>query len=291
VSAHRGPRGEIADIARQARSLLDVVRESRWPGFEPPPVPSAAKPGAAPRLPAPSRPPAPRAAVTAVRQRPPAAASASLAPALSAPPATQLPDEPGPWGSLEQIAEAVGCCTKCPLHATRTHTVPGEGAPKARLMFVGEAPGADEDRLGRPFVGAAGQLLTQMIGAMGLEREEVFIANVLKCRPPGNRDPLEHEVAACLPFLRAQIGLIRPQVICSLGRHATHALLARKDSLGSLRGRFSEYHGTPLLPTFHPSYLLRTPADKALAWKDLQQIMARLDLPLPSRHSKGQGGP
>jgi DNA polymerase len=168
---------------------------------------------------------------------------------------------------------------------------PREGAAQARLLFVGEAPGADEDRLGRPFVGAAGRLLTQMIGAMGLQREEVFIANVLKCRPPGNRDPLEVEVAACLPYLRAQIGLVRPQVICSLGRHAAHALLGGKESLGSLRGRFFDYRGTPLLPTFHPSYLLRTPADKALAWKDLRQIMARLDLPVPPRRPAGQDEP
>jgi DNA polymerase len=151
-------------------------------------------------------------------------------------------------------------------------------------MFVGEAPGADEDRLGRPFVGAAGQLLDKMISAMGLERGQVFIANTLKCRPPGNRDPLENEVAACLPFLRAQIALIRPEVICSLGRHATHALLERKEPLGRLRGTFFEYRGTPLLATFHPSYLLRTPADKTAAWKDLRLIMHRLGLAVPGRH-------
>jgi DNA polymerase len=181
----------------------------------------------------------------------------------------------------------VSTCTKCPLHATRTHTVPGEGDVKARLMFIGEAPGADEDRLGRPFVGAAGQLLDKMIGAMGLARDRVFIANLLKCRPPGNRDPLEHEVAACIPYLRAQLALVRPEVICSLGRHATHALLERKDPLGKLRGRFFEYRGTPLLPTFHPSYLLRTQTekiDKAAAWKDLQQIMQLLGLPPPEQH-------
>jgi DNA polymerase len=155
---------------------------------------------------------------------------------------------------------------------------------QARLMFVGEAPGADEDRLGRPFVGAAGQLLDKMIVAMGLAREKVFIANILKCRPPGNRDPLEHEVAACLPYLLAQISLIGPEVICSLGRHASHALLERKDSLGKLRGRFFDYRGTPLLPTFHPSYLLRTPADKGAAWKDLQLIMARLKPSQPEQH-------
>jgi uracil-DNA glycosylase len=290
LSAERGARGEIADIARQARCLLERVRESRWPGFESPPAQSA--PMTPPRLATPAR-PSSRAAANAGRQRPaPAAPTPAHQTAITvASSAAQLRDEPNPWGSLEQIAQAVSGCTMCPLHATRTHTVPGEGDANARLLFVGEAPGADEDRLGRPFVGAAGRLLTQMIGAMGLRREEVFIANVLKCRPPGNRDPLEEEVAACLPYLRAQISLIRPQVICSLGRHAAHALLGGKESLGRLRGRFFDYRGTPLLPTFHPSYLLRTPADKALAWKDLQLIMARLDLPLPSRRPAGQDEP
>ena len=189
--------------------------------------------------------------------------------------------EPCPWDSLDQVAQAVAACTKCALHATRTRTVPGEGAARARLMFVGEAPGADEDRLGRPFVGAAGQLLDKMIVAMGFAREEVFIANTLKCRPPGNRDPQEEELAACLPYLRAQIALIRPEAICSLGRHATHALLERTDALGALRGRFFDYRGTPLLPTYHPSYLLRTPGDKNAAWLDLKKIMQRLGTSRP----------
>jgi DNA polymerase len=129
-----------------------------------------------------------------------------------------------------------------------------------------------------------------MIGAMGLARQEVFIANVLKCRPPGNRDPQEHEVAACLPYLRAQIALIRPEAICTLGRHATHALLGRTDPLGKLRGRFSRYHGTPLMPTYHPSYLLRTPSDRTPAWQDLQQIMSLLGLPLPKQHAAKERG-
>jgi len=260
VTALRGPQSEIADIARQARELLGLVRESRWPGFEP------AAPRSAPR------PPEVPVRKTAGPTRPTAA------------PTPALREEPCPWSSLEEITLAVSTCTKCPLHATRTQTVPGEGSATARLLFVGEAPGAEEDRLGRPFVGAAGQLLDKMIGAMGLARDRVFIANVLKCRPPGNRDPLEHEVAACIPYLRGQIALIKPEVICSLGRHASHALLERKDSLGKLRGRFFEYRGTPLMPTFHPSYLLRTPADKNSAWKDLQQVMKRLGLPLPEQH-------
>jgi DNA polymerase len=149
-------------------------------------------------------------------------------------------------------------------------------------MFVGEAPGADEDAQGRPFVGKAGQLLDKMIGAMGLARSEVFIANVLKCRPPGNRDPQPQEVAACLPFLHAQVALVRPEIICSLGKHSAHALLGSKEAISRLRGRFFAYRGVPLLPTFHPSYLLRSPEEKMTAWKDLQLVMRRLGLPAPA---------
>ena len=272
MSTPRGPQGQAAEIARQARALLGQVRESRWPGFEPP-VTAASPPAAAPVPPARAT---PRTAPVPARQR---AAPGPVRPPVSTPPPRE---EPNPWISLEQVAQAVSSCAKCLLHATRTRTVPGEGDPKARLMFVGEAPGADEDRLGRPFVGAAGKLLDSMIRAMGLAREEVFIANVLKCRPPGNRDPLDHEIAACLPYLRAQIELIRPEIICTLGRHASHALLGRTDSLSRLRGRFFDFSGTPLMPTYHPSYLLRTPADKKQAWADLQQIMQRLGLPLQS---------
>ncbi len=277
MSTPRGPQSQAADIARQARALLGQVRESRWPGFEPPAPRSAPAPAAASRKPAPpSRPSAPPGRTI------PRPATASSAP---------VRDEATPWASLEQIAQAVSTCTKCPLHTTRTHTVPGEGAAKARLMFIGEAPGADEDRLGRPFVGAAGQLLDKMIRAMGFGREQVFIANILKCRPPGNRDPQEHEVAACSPYLRAQIALIGPAAICSLGRHASNALLERNGSLGALRGRFFEYRGIPLMPTFHPSYLLRTPADKGAAWRDLQQVMRLLGLPLPAHSPSEENNP
>lgn len=279
MSVQREPRGQLADIARQARELLGQVRDSRWPGFEPP--------AAASRLPRQQG----RSTPAPARQRPaPSATASAPIPVTVAAAANVSPREPSPWKTLEEVAEAVGACTKCPLHATRTRTVPGEGAPQARLMFVGEAPGADEDRLGRPFVGAAGKLLEDMIRAMGLAREGVFIANVLKCRPPANRDPQEQEVAACIPYLRAQIDLIRPEVICTLGRHATHALLGRTDPLGKLRGRFFEYRGTPLMPTYHPSYLLRTPADKKPAWNDLQQIMSLLGLPLPEQHATKERG-
>jgi DNA polymerase len=183
----------------------------------------------------------------------------------------------------------VAACTRCALAATRTTTVPGEGAPRARLLFIGEGPGADEDRLGRPFVGRAGQLLTRMIEAMGLSRDEVFIANVVKCRPPGNRVPLPEESAACMPYLARQIALIRPEVVCALGATAAQALLATKEPIGRLRGRFHEFGGLALMPTFHPSYLLRNERDKGVAWEDLKQILARLGLPVPAAGAQPRG--
>jgi len=266
VSTLRGPQDQAADIARQARELLSQVRESRWPGFEPPAAAATTlKPAAPPRPPGPAR------------QR--ISLRSAVPPASATPPR----EEPHPWSSLEQIAQAVSTCTLCPLCATRTRTVPGEGNPKPRLLFIGEAPGADEDRLGRPFVGAAGKKLDDMIRAMGLARDQVFIANVLKCRPPGNRAPLPPEVASCAPYLRAQIELLGPQIICTLGNPATQALLGVTESISRLRGRFASYRGTPVMPTFHPSYLLRSPADRKLSWQDLQQIMQRLGLPLRSQ--------
>lgn len=170
------------------------------------------------------------------------------------------------WTELET---AVRTCTKCQLHATRTQTVFGVGDRHARWMFVGEAPGADEDRKGEPFVGRAGQLLNAMLFATGLKREEVYIANVIKCRPPGNRDPQPEEVAQCEPYLLRQIDLIRPALIVALGRHAAHSLLKTEAPLARLRGQRLSYHGTPLIVTYHPAYLLRNPADKRKAWDDL----------------------
>jgi len=173
---------------------------------------------------------------------------------------------PAEWTTLEQ---AVRACTKCALHTTRTQTVFGVGSRSARWMFIGEAPGADEDRQGEPFVGRAGQLLNAMLFAIGLKREEVFIANVLKCRPPGNRDPQPEEVAQCEPYLIRQIELIQPRLIVALGRHAAHSLLKTEMPLSKLRGQRLSYHGTPLIVTYHPAYLLRTPTDKRKVWEDL----------------------
>jgi uracil-DNA glycosylase family 4 len=170
------------------------------------------------------------------------------------------------WTELEA---AVRACTKCSLHATRTQTVFGVGYRSAKWMFIGEAPGADEDRVGEPFVGRAGQLLNAMLFAIGLKREEVYIANLIKCRPPGNRDPQPEEVVQCEPYLMRQIELIKPRLIVALGRHAAHSLLKTEIPLGKLRGQRLSYHGTPLIVTYHPAYLLRNPVDKRKAWVDL----------------------
>jgi len=173
---------------------------------------------------------------------------------------------PTDWLALE---DAVRECKKCGLHATRKQTVFGVGNRSAQWMFVGEAPGADEDAKGEPFVGRAGQLLNAMLFAIGLQREEVYIANLLKCRPPGNRDPQPGEVEQCEPYLLRQIALIRPRLIVALGRHAAHSLLKTELPLARLRGQRLDYHGTPLIVTYHPAYLLRSPTDKRKAWEDL----------------------
>ncbi len=172
------------------------------------------------------------------------------------------------WQGLEA---AVRACTRCELHKTRTQTVFGVGDRHAAWMFVGEAPGADEDAQGEPFVGRAGRLLNLMLQAIGLAREAVYICNVLKCRPPGNRDPRPEEVERCEPYLLRQIELVRPRLIVALGRHAAHSLLKTELPLSRLRGQRLSYHGTPLVVTYHPAYLLRNPADKRKAWEDLKR--------------------
>ena len=187
---------------------------------------------------------------------------------------------------LRAVAEQVAGCRACGLCEGRQRTVPGEGSSSAQLVCVGEGPGAAEDRQGRPFVGPAGQLLDRILqSGMGLRREEVFIANVVKCRPPGNRDPLPEEVAACTPYLREQLGAIRPKVVLALGRHAAHHLLGGDAPLSRLRGRIHPLPGlepTGVVVTYHPAYLLRNPSAKADTWKDVQLAMGALGLPLPS---------
>lgn len=177
---------------------------------------------------------------------------------------------------LAGLAQFLEGCTRCRLSEQRQRVVVGEGAADARVMFVGEGPGAEEDRTGRPFVGQAGKLLDRMILAMGFERGQTYIANVVKCRPPGNRDPKDDEIAACSAFLDRQVEFIRPEVIVALGRFAANRLTGTEKPLGALRGRWSHYKGVPLLATYHPAYLLRTPADKRKVWDDLKLVIAKL---------------
>jgi len=177
---------------------------------------------------------------------------------------------------LESLKKEVSDCTGCDLYMTRRNSVFGSGDSKARLMFIGEAPGEEEDRQGLPFVGRAGQLLTKIIEAMGLERKDVYIANVLKCRPPNNRMPLPSEILACEENLKKQIEIIKPKVICALGKFASQTLLRTESSITALRGSFKDYFGTKVMPTYHPAYLLRNPQDKRLVWEDMKKVLREL---------------
>ena len=186
--------------------------------------------------------------------------------------------------------EEIDGCTGCKLSGGRANIVFGEGDPSARLMFIGEAPGAEEDKQGRPFVGRAGKLLTSLIEKLGLKRDEVFIANIIKCRPEANRDPEEDEVSACLPYLKKQIEIIQPGAIIALGRVSAQTLLQTMVQISKLRGNFSSFEGIPLMPTFHPSYLLRNPKDKKLTWEDALQVLDLLGIkaPAPQAQDKTQ---
>jgi len=179
--------------------------------------------------------------------------------------------------TFEQIHAEIGDCTRCPLHLERTHVVHTEGNRKARLMFVGEAPGADEDIQARPFVGRAGQLLTKIIEAIGLKREEVLIGNVNRCRPPQNRAPTTEEATTCKPYLLREIAIVQPKVIVVLGNTAMKNLLDTREGITRLRGRFQDYKGIKVMPTFHPAYLLRDPSKKRETWEDLKQVRDYLD--------------
>jgi len=178
--------------------------------------------------------------------------------------------------TLEEVRNRLGDCQRCPLSKTRKSLVFGVGNPAARLVLVGEAPGREEDERGEPFVGEAGRLLDRILFAMGLERNEVYICNVLKCRPPNNRDPEPEEVATCEPFLVQQLEAIRPEMIVALGRFAIQTLLQTKLPISKLRGSWHEYRGIPLMPTYHPAYLLRNPHGKREVWADMRQVMQRL---------------
>ncbi len=197
---------------------------------------------------------------------------------IEAPPASAASDALRSLTTLDAVAELIAGCVKCELSRTRNRTVPGEGNPEARLMFVGEGPGATEDETGRPFVGQAGELLNKILGSIGIERQAVFIANIVKCRPPQNRKPLPDESAACIPYLHRQIALVRPKVLVALGGTAAESLLGVKKTLGDLRNKVHRYHGIPLVVTYHPAALLRNPNWKKPTWDDVRIARQLLDL-------------
>lgn len=220
---------------------------------------------------------------------PPASPPAAPPPvAKPAPPPAAKPASPAAPDErrtrLSLIAEEVRSCTACVLHEQRNHTVFSRGNPFAELCFIGEGPGADEDRLGEPFVGAAGQLLDRMIAAMGYHRDEVYICNIVKCRPPNNRKPEPAEMKSCMPFLVQQLGLVQPKVIVALGATAVQGLIGTSEGITRMRGKWKLYKGSvPIMPTFHPAYLLRSPAAKRDVWNDLQEVMKHLGKTPPAR--------
>jgi DNA polymerase len=212
-----------------------------------------------------------------VEASPRSASPAAPTPTMDEPAAPAPTEKPRTGGrGLELLRDEIGDCQRCKLAPSRKNLVYGVGNPDAELVFVGEAPGADEDAQGEPFVGKAGQLLTKMIEAMGYRREDVYICNVLKCRPPGNRNPEPDEVASCEPFLKRQLAALRPRMIVALGKFAAQCLLRDDTPITRLRGGFRSYEGIPLMPTLHPAYLLRDPSKKKLAWEDLKAVNAAL---------------
>jgi len=217
----------------------------------------------------------------APRARVPAQATSS--PARAAPESAPAAAPGGAKGTLRllELAEEIKACQKCGLHAARRQTVFARGNPEAELCFVGEGPGADEDAQGFPFVGKAGQLLDRMIAAMGYQREEVYVCNIVKCRPPDNRKPEPSEMAACTPYLREQLELVAPKVIVALGATAVEGLIGMSGGITRLRGQWKLYRTIPVMPTFHPAYLLRNPAAKRDVWADLQAVLKQLGRPLP----------
>ncbi len=273
---------------RQLAMLREMGVQQFWPvspepvAVAPRPEPAADSPPDVKRSPAPVSPEGSPPAVVPVRpsvsvpvaSRP---APRALPPATVSAEAVVLGPRPSGVEAMDwpALREAVSTCQACGLCKTRQQTVFGVGHPQAQWMLVGEAPGQEEDRQGEPFVGKAGQLLDRMLVSVGLTRDEappeqqVFIANVIKCRPPGNRNPLPEEVAQCEPFLMRQVALVKPRLILAMGRFAVQSLLKSSEAIGKLRGRVHDYHGVPLVVTYHPAYLLRNPMDKALAWDDL----------------------
>ncbi|MGH7778634.1 MAG: uracil-DNA glycosylase [Candidatus Binataceae bacterium] len=257
------------DRATIVATLHDYIAQLREEGMDGLP--------ASERAPAPAR-PAPRSAS--------AQATALLRSAQTAPSAEASSKYPGleKTESLESLREFIGDCRRCKLWGLRKNLVFGAGSPNAELMFIGEGPGAEEDARGEPFVGRAGQLLTDIIErGMGMSRAEVYICNVIKCRPPGNRNPEPDEVASCEPFMMRQIELVKPRVIVGLGTFAVQALLKLKTPISKLRGNWHDVRGVRMMPTFHPAYLLRNPGEKRLVWQDVQQVLKELGRPIPGR--------
>ena len=273
--------GEQPDDWRTALQDAGVVVDTPVPGSRavPPPAETvrATPPAPIPRMAFPPEPISPAGAEAANEM---AARKEIVAPrgiVIASEEAELIPGVIGKLESLEEIAKAVKDCTRCSLYQTATNPVSGEGNPHAELVCVGEAPGAKEDETGRPFIGQAGQLLTKILAAIDLPREQVFICNVLKHRPPGNRNPLPEEVAACSPYLIRQLELIKPKVIVAFGTFAAQTLLNTKTPLGQLRGLVHQYHGIPLVVTYHPAALLRNPAWKRPTWEDVKLARRILD--------------
>ncbi len=285
------------NLARLARTLgaqlrADLLLGGRWLPIQAISLQTRA-PAASPRN-------TKRAAAPPLLKQPPRTIAPT--PSSAPPQETSMPQPPTASPVLEakrqklgEIAARVAQCTKCELSQTRTNTVPGQGNPDARLVFVGEGPGQSEDEQGLAFVGRAGQLLTKIIEAMGLTRDDVHILNIIKCRPPGNRDPQASEIMACSPYLYEQLEIIDPEIIVALGTHAAKTLLETTTPIGQLRGRFHEYQPGPLskpiklLATYHPAYLLRnySQENRRRVWDDMQKVLRELGLPIPSRRGAG----
>jgi len=261
---------ELRDIIAETKKQLEHLRALGIEGIQvtAAPVVERPQPIIAPRLEAPKQ----QTPVETVQPAAAAAGTSLFGDIAPAPVKLTRSTE-----TFEQIHAEIGDCTRCPLHLERTHVVHTEGDRKARLMFVGEAPGADEDIQARPFVGRAGQLLTKIIEAIGMKREEVLIGNVNRCRPPGNRAPTGEEATTCKPYLLREIAIVQPEVIVVLGNTAMKNLLDTREGITRLRGRFQEYQGIKVMPTFHPAYLLRDPSKKRETWEDLKMVRDYLD--------------
>ena len=255
----------MRDLLYDFRRYLEQLKEEGVETLE----------SASPEAPARSR-PSSRPAAPVRTSRTPASVSPppSRSPSPAPPPAADRENTAGRRDAYRGLLEEIRKCGKCPLAQTRQKVVPGEGGNRKRVLFIGEGPGADEDRIGRPFVGRSGQLLDKILASISLSREDIYITNIVKCRPPGNRDPLPEEVIACWSYLETQIKLLQPRLIVTLGLPATRTLLESSQSMARLRGRFHDYQGIPLLPTYHPAFILRayTPDNRKKAWEDIKMV-------------------